>query len=232
MYEQEYKELKSQRVPGYIMIGIAIFVLVFFGSFCFGGMIRKIGKNETVEADRVTIEISYGDEDSSDTYKPTYYYTVGRKKYTYTPWYYTNIGVEDMKDTTLYYNSSDPSKVVPEYQTKFYWSSGFVIVFAGIFACIGLGILIGTIKKERKLKHLQEHGTLFRNLPCRVVQTNTYVNEEPVIKIEIDYVGPDGELIVFSQKKIGDYDEEVQTADLLVDQNDLSMYYIDFNIEQ
>ena len=229
MYESEYKELKHEKITGYIFLVVGIFVLIFFGSFFFTGMIRKIGKNETVEADRVTIDVSYGED--SNTYRPTYYYTVKRKKYTYTPIVYTSIGVQDMKDTTLYYDSSDPSKVVPEYQTKFYWSYLIVLIFPAVFGGIGIVTLAGTLKKERKLKHLEEHGTLIRNLPCRVVPTNTYVNEEPVINIELDYVGPDGELIVFKQKKIGYYDD-AKTADLLIDPNDLSMYYIDFEIEE
>lgn len=231
MYESEYEDLKREKTTGLIFIGIAAIVLIFFGAFFFGGMIRKIGKNETVEADRVTIDISYGDEESSDTYRPTYYYTVKGKKYKYTPFAYTNIGVEDMKDPTLYYHSSDPSKAVAEYETKFYGTYFIIVFLAGIFAVVGSIIFFGALKKEKKLRHLEDHGTLFKNLPCRVIDTNSSVNDEPVIIIEVDYQAPNGETIVFKQKKIGDYGS-AETADLLIDPNDLSMYYIDFNIEQ
>lgn len=232
MYDLDYSKVKSNKIVGIIIICIALLLGMFFTSIFFDGMIRKMNTDETVIADRVTIEISYEEDEEGEeyeTFRPTYYYQVEGRAYKYTPSYYTSYGVEDMKDKTLYYNSSEPEYPVAKYETIFYSGYWFFVVVIVVFIVAGVGFIISSFKLKKKLNHLEEKGILLNNLPCKVLETNAYVNDEPVLLIEADYILSSGELIKFKTKKVGEF-YDLKTIDVLVDPDDLSIYHMDVNI--
>jgi hypothetical protein len=87
-------------------------------------------------------------------------------------------------------------------------------------------------RKVKKIHYLERYGALIRNIPYSMVKTNTVVNGVPIKRIAIEYTLRDGtKTILHSEKrldhKLSDGDGKV---DLLIDPNNESNYYIDFNI--
>lgn len=79
---------------------------------------------------------------------------------------------------------------------------------------------------------LAETGTLIKNLPYKVKPTGTVINGNSIYCIEVIYELKNGTKIPFRSE--GKYDGQLSrgdgTVDLLIDPNDHSNYFIDFEI--
>ena len=113
------------------------------------------------------------------------------------------------------------------------------ILFDLPFIIIGVVLLYVGIKankkhkvKIEKLKKLTQIGVLIKNLPYDVKPTGTIVNGRSVYCIEIMYELDNGTKIplISEGRHDGQLSSEEGTVDLLIDPNDYSNYYIDFEI--
>lgn len=231
MYNIDYKNIKANY--GFFAIFLAMGLLFFFvfGYFSWGGALKKIGKNGIAECTKIDIETIDGDE--STTYKPTFYYKVDGITYAYTMPYATNVNVGGMqKNKYIYYDLDNPSKCVSAYETEITGSSIFVLLFTSVFPLIGILGISYTYKNVKKIKKLAENGTLIKGLPYRLINSNTSVNGRALPAILVEYTLPTGETREFLGHPRYDYKlkDEDGLVDLLIDLDNPSNYYVDFDI--
>ena len=112
------------------------------------------------------------------------------------------------------------------------------LVISLIFIIIGIGFIVVAFKVKKntnreieRVKKLAQTGILIKNLSYELVPSGTIINGVPVYCIKVLYDNNGTEVPFVSNPKysgkLGDIDG---TADLLVDPNDFSNYYIDFEI--
>ena len=232
MYNIDYKNIKAGY--GFFAIFLAMGLLFFFvfGYFSWGGAIKKIGKDGIAECTKVDIETIDGDE--STTYKPTFHYKVDGITYAYTMPYSTNVNVGGMqKNKYIYYDLDNPSKCVSAYETEITGSGIFILLFTSVFPLIGILGISNVYKSVKKTKKLAETGTLIKGLPYRMVNSNTSVNGRALPAILVEYTLPTGETREFLGHPRYDYKlkDGDGLVDLLVDLDNPSNYYIDFDIQ-
>lgn len=231
MYNINYKNIKKGYgfyIP-FLILGL-IFVLLL-SCFAFQGQVRKFFMDSEVKA--YNVEIDKIKSSNSTTFKPIYYYIVNDVEYIYSTPFSTNIAVSSMTEkNTIYYKKTNPSSCVSEYETTIHIGYLIFIPFFLIFPIVGI-IGIKNIKKNiKRIKWLAENGTLIKGLKYELVNTNKRVNGAPLRAIQVDYELPSGSTI----KLTGDdrYDFKTFDADglvdLLIDSNDPTNYYIDFEI--
>ncbi|MDR2336681.1 MAG: hypothetical protein LBE03_01090 [Candidatus Nomurabacteria bacterium] len=100
----------------------------------------------------------------------------------------------------------------------------FILIF--VIHCINIH------RKVKKIHYLERYGILVKDLPYEMQDSGMVVNDVPIKRIAIEYTLQDGtKTFLFGEKrldnKLGDADGKV---DMLIDPNDQSNYYIDFNI--
>ena len=85
----------------------------------------------------------------------------------------------------------------------------------------------------KKMNELATYGKLIRGLEFETIPSSTYINGRNVPQIKIKYQMPDGTIReLISDKRYDMIDGAYgKTVDLLIDENDPSTYYIDFNIQ-
>lgn len=125
-------------------------------------------------------------------------------------------------------------------------SYSFDFTFAFVHACIdlviiGIGVLLfsigfnGVRKANSDLERvmvLSQRGILIKNIPYEIVLSNVYINGNPICCLKIIYKSATGTEIplISDQKFNGIYPDKDGTCDLLIDSNDYSNYFIDFEI--
>ena len=100
-------------------------------------------------------------------------------------------------------------------------------------------MVVSSIKSKKKAKNniervnkLAKTGVLIKNIPYDLKPTGTIINGEKIYYIQVLYESKSGKKIPLNSEPkyntiMGDKDG---TADLLIDPNDISNYYIDFEI--
>lgn len=99
-----------------------------------------------------------------------------------------------------------------------------------------IGIAIFTKKKHKellnKIDYLRFHGTLIKGLEYKVKNSNVEVNGNNIPILVVTYENKAGKTMSLESepKYNGILNNEDGTVDLLIDENDYSNYYIDFEI--
>ena len=115
------------------------------------------------------------------------------------------------------------------------FSAAFIIIpliVAIPFILIGRNGIKDVDKQIEKLKKLSKTGILIKNLKYEVVSTGTVINGRKIYAIKVNYTTKSGVKIPLTseEKHDGQLSREDGTVDLLIDPNDHSNYYIDFEI--
>jgi len=105
---------------------------------------------------------------------------------------------------------------------------------------IGIAILVARSKYKKKMKKeieraekLSTKGILVKNIPYKAVETGTMVNGYYYKCLQVNFKNSQGvEIPLYSETKfdIEKNMEKDKTADLLIDPDDYSNYFIDFEI--
>lgn len=127
----------------------------------------------------------------------------------------------------------------------FYFGSDWSVVFPFVLfvllmqAGMGVGLfLLGSffgkriIKDKKKKKNLKFNGVLIKNMSYDIASTGSVVNGVPIYAIKVIYVDSNGtEIPLISKKEYNGHALDKDGAvDLLIDPNDYTNYYIDFEI--
>ena len=102
-----------------------------------------------------------------------------------------------------------------------------------MFTFIGIFGIVKTRKKINNMKYLCKFGILIKDLEYELVPSGIEINNKVIYSIQVDYKKPDGTIIkVKSSPKYDMNIDDDGRVDLLIDPNNLDLYYIDFKIEQ
>lgn len=231
MYDINYRNLRKGISFGLIFFIIGLFFLLIIGYVTFGGIIKKMFMDSSVEAYKIEENCS-SDEDSTSCY-PIYSYRVNSNRYTCKVIGSVGSSV-NKKYNKVYYDSKNPSDCVVEYSTK---PNFIIIIFLFIpiiSVAIGLRHIVNTIKKIRKVKYLANNGTLISGLAYTLKDTGMAINGREIMAPVVDYTLPSGAVVPLVGDARYDYKlcDSDGKVDLLIDMNDISNYYIDFEIKK
>lgn len=229
MYKINYKLVRTSSIFGYIFFGIGLFILIVMGSLSF----FIINPKGNYEGKTTATDISTNCKTEDDGYMcaPIYKYEVNGITYTYKSNTYSN--VEDFPDI-IYYDINNPENATSKWDKQFGYFLLLFLIIPIIFIIIGLCFIIPTEKRVKKLKHLSQYGTLYKNLPYQINGSNVSINGRQLPRVEVKFQLPTGEEKIYKGSPRMDFktQDEDGYVDLLLDMENPDNYYLDFNIEQ
>ena len=86
------------------------------------------------------------------------------------------------------------------------------------------------VAKKSKYKYLANHGVLIKKLKYRVIHRDLSNHNYKICFLEVNYEDKDGNIIKLKSHPFYDDKFPSDRVDLLIDPNDYTNYYIDFNI--
>ena len=231
MYDINFKNLKKQKGFYAIFLFAGLFFFIIMGGIIFSSFAKEKQMDASVMSSRV--EIRESSSSDGTMYSPVYYYTVDGKEYACTSTTSSNIYPSE-ENKLVKYNSKAPGSCVSEYDKN---SNVIFIIFMLlpiIFIAVGLINILKVNKRIKQIKALNNTGKLIKGLPYRMENTGAKVNDVPIQRPVVDYVLPNGTTISLQgdprhDRKHFDGDGMV---DLLVDENDPTNYFIDFEINR
>ena len=205
---------------------ILLTIPIFKSIFIYTGTISdfKYEKNEIFDREEGTYHTKYD-----------FFYSVDEKNYICN---LVDISYNTFLDGELneiYYNPRNPNDCMVEHvevETLFF--SFFMSIFAFTFGGIGYYYLFKTYKKIRDIKYLNYNGTLVKKLPYSFEDTNMSVNGYNIRKLIVEYRLPNGTVVKLAGDGRFDHKEcdEDGLVDILIDLNDPSKFFIDFEINR
>jgi len=238
MYGLKYDNVKK----GYFFHGLVAFVgIILFlglGYTSYKNHMYKLSYDSTVIIDRV--------EPHRMPFIHTYYYTVDGKEYSHEEIeseiiekdgavYYKTSNSNDYRferNDVIYYKSSNPNECLTENEFNSIPEYGFLPILGILIFLSGIINIIRTKKTIEKMKWLSVNGTLIQDLDCQIIcKWNIF---RPMYArsthIVVNYTNSHGRTLkLVSDRKYFLLDKP-KTADLLIDQNDASNFYIDSHI--
>ena len=231
MYDINLKNVKTQRLIYKIILYIGIFILLILDGIVAINIIRVKSFDSYIVTRNIEIE-SYTDADGDIMYKPIYNYNVNGKSYKCKPASSTS-NKPNTRNGKVYYDSKKPSRCTTDYSIK---ANKILIILNFIpvgFLIPGILLTSRVNKKIKKIKKLNETGTLVKGLPYTLENTNVSVNGQTLPRIKVEYTLPTGELTTLTSDAIFDTKKaDSSTVDLLIDENDTENYFLDFEINR
>lgn len=209
---------------------IFIFSLVFILFFSIIGLKDIINVSSTYNR-KVKSNISEYIPTDNNMYKKVYYFDADNRQFSCLDSVVINNKNNQIDKKTIYYNFEDPNVCT----TNIIKKTNLIVYIFIILLCIPLLIgLIGMIKinkKLNKIKMLSKCGKLVKNLQYEVVEMKKK-NGNILYKAKTKYKFKNQVLILYSESI---YDKklfkEYSKIDLLINENDVNDYYLDFNIQ-
>ena len=209
---------------------IFIFSLAFILFFSIIGLKDIINVSSTYNR-KVKSNISEYIPTDNNMYKKVYYFDADNRQFSCLDSVVINNKNNQIDKKTIYYNFEDPNVCT----TNIIKKTNLIVYIFIILLCIPLLIgLIGMIKinkKLNKIKMLSKCGKLVKNLQYEVVEMKKK-NGNIIYKAKTKYKFKNQVLILYSESI---YDKklfkEYPTIDLLINENDVNDYYLDFNIQ-
>ena len=229
MYKVNLSNLNKGSIFYWIFLLIGVIILtvwIFIITFSVIDF-KKMDSNTTSTRVEATKNV---DSEGNTTYKAIYYYFIGDKEYACESNVSSNTYPEDK--TKIYYNSNNPNKC---YTDSFFT---FIFVFiitllVPILFIIFCGInLLNHHKRIDKIKKLCSTGRLIKNVKYETEDSGFVVNGRRILRAVVDYPLPDGTVLKLKSDPIynSTYLDDYEYIDILIDENDKSNYYLDFNI--
>lgn len=209
---------------------IFIFSLAFILFFSIIGL-KDIINVSSIYNRKVKSNISEYIPTDNNMYKKVYYFDADNRQFSCLDSVVINNKNNKIDKKTIYYNFEDPNVCT----TNIIKKTNLIVYIFIISLCIPLLIgLIGIIKinkKINKIKMLSKCGKLVKNLQYEVVEIKKK-NGNILYKAKTKYKVKNQVLILYSESI---YDKklfkEYPTIDLLINENDVNDYYLDFNIQ-
>lgn len=232
MYDINTKNVKKGRRFFYVFLLIGLLFLLIFGGIFVGSIVKLKSLDSTTLSTRVEVK-SYIDDEGTTMYSPVYFYEVNGKSYSCSSNSSSSIN-PGIENKNVYYDSANPSECITEYSKS---SNNIILIFLIIpivFILIAVINIAKINKRVKAIEELNQKGKLVKQLPYRLENTGMSVNNIPIQRPVIEYVLPTGSVITLRgdprhDKKHYDADGMV---DLLIDENNLDNYFIDFEINR
>ena len=244
MYSYSYYEMDNKIITLFMTLFVLIGILFIN---CIGFITDFINFNSTYN-EKIESNISEYIPTSNGKYKKVYYFSVGGKEYSCVDDIYSNSGNNDSEDSmTLYYNRDYPdvctTGVVNESNINLLISVPFFLIPIVILMVFFVRIK----RKMKKIKKLSKCGKLVKNLKYLTIDLNvdkTELDSKAGVNYKIRSAKNKGYIVVakykinnqehtFYSDKIYDKKlfKEYSTIDLLINENDVNDYFLDFNIQ-
>lgn len=232
MFDINIKNVKKGRRFFYLFLVIGILILFIIVLVFVSSTIKLNRLDSTVLSTSVEVK-SYVNDEGNTMYSPVYHYEVNGQKYSCGSNSSSSLN-PGTQNKNVYYDSNNPSDCMTQYS-----KSGNYIMLLFLFLPI-IFILIAVInirkvnKRVKLILELNQKGKLIKNLPYRLENTGMIVNNVPIQRPVVDYMLSSGATITLygdarHDKKHFDADGMV---DLLIDENNMDNYYIDFEINR
>ena len=232
MYDINTKNVRKGKNIFYFLLGFALFFIVVFGL----AFISTTTKSDSLNSETLSTGVdvkSYVNDEGTVMYKGVYYYEVDGINYICSSNVSTSShpGTENKK---VYYDSSNPSSCMVEHSSMIDYVMLIGLLVPMIFVIFALVNIRNINKRVKAINDLNKNGKLIKQLPYRLENTGTVVNGVPIKRLVIDYTLSSGVTIPLygdprNDRKFSDADGMV---DLLIDENNPSNYFIDFEINR
>lgn len=231
MYNIDFKNSKKGYIFGFIFFIIGLIITICFLFVSITTMNKKGKFDSSVRSTKIEYTVKKNDEGTT-MYSPVYHFKVDGINYTCKSGY-SSSSKSSKSDGLVYYNKNNPNDCMTQYDSK---SSNMFFIFSFIpliFVIIGIVMMLKVRKKINRIKYLSQNGTLIKNLPYTLENTNISVNGRNLQAIAVNYTLPNGTTVHLVGEARYDYktSDEDQLVDLLIDLNDPTNYFIDFNID-
>jgi hypothetical protein len=228
MFELNYQNIKNEKKFSLIFLIVGLILIVASLSIFF---ILRANKNSLDKQTNTTYieENGYYDDEGDYLYSPIYYYRVNGIEYSC-----KSSGSSSSRPSstgTVYYSSKNPSKCMTDFSVDMSWFILIGTALGGIAFTIGIFTIRGPIKEKKKMKYLEKNGKLIKGIPFRLEGTNRYFNGYQMQRIIAYYTQSNGLIIELKSSPKCIYDSTRTVIDLLIDPNDTSNYYMDFDIK-
>lgn len=219
--------LKTNKLMYKIIFIFSLAFILLFSIFA----LKDIINVSSIYNRKVKSNISEYIPTDNNMYKKVYYFDADNRQFSCLDSVVINKKNNQIDKKTIYYNFEDPNVCT----TNIIKKTNLIVYMFIISLCIPLLIgLIGMIKinkKINKIKMLSKCGKLVKNLQYEVVETKKK-NGNILYKAKTKYNFKNQVLILYSESI---YDKklfkEYPTIDLLINENDVNDYYLDFNIQ-
>lgn len=219
--------LKTNKLMYKIIFIFSLAFILLFSIFA----LKDIINVSSIYNRKVKSNISEYIPTDNNMYKKVYYFDADNRQFSCLDSIVINNKNNQIDKKTIYYNFEDPNVCT----TNIIKKTNLIVYMFIISLCIPLLIgLIGMIKinkKINKIKMLSKCGKLVKNLQYEVVETKKR-NGNILYKAKTKYKFKNQVLILYSESI---YDKklfkEYPTIDLLINENDVNDYYLDFNIQ-
>lgn len=227
-----YNESKGKGTAGIGISFLLIILCTFFLARDISVLVRLDSKTTSYDMDVITEERRDDDGNYYEEYSPVYLYEVNDEKYSCPSNNYSRIHPINKKET-IYYNSKNPKECASNINiiNGIIIYSFLIIIFVIIF--IFSNISITKINKLYKnIEILNNKGKLIKGLPFRVEYRKHLGKKYPIIVI--DYKKRDGSVITLKSdiRVDGISKTKDNLADLVIDEDDNNIYFIDFDINR
>lgn len=209
----------------YSVFGISGLILAIFLSFLtFSGILKRTKMDSQITSSEV--EIIHDDEGAG---MPVYTYNVNGKDYKCNLGYYSDIYTSKQK--IVHYKSSNPADCSVEGGV---FNVGIIVGFliAGVFIFLGLRNILKVAKQIKRVEELSKFGKLIKGLPYFLKNTGMSKFGKEIKVPVVSYTLPSGTVVDLEGDPRFDYKitDSDGCVDLLIDENNPSNYFIDFNI--
>ena len=223
MYNINYKKYNIELIMGLILLIIGILFLSLYMNKVFNGALRKLFLDSEIEA------VKINENKKGDLYSPVYIFKVDDEMY-YCEVENASKIKPNRDETFVFYDSKDPNNCVSEYEATPNMIS-YVIMFFPMFSIsLGLFAIVLSLKDIRKLNNLEKNGTLIKNVIYKIEEIE--IKKRKFIKvIGVDYKLNNGDTIHLISDIPRKDIEILGYIDLLIDENNLNNFYMDFNLK-
>ncbi len=219
MYVINYRRNLKDYTAGKVFLCIGIILFIILGYAVMGPIVKRLLCNAEVPAKDIDYN-SYTNPNNRDIYySPTYYYVVNGKNYSCVLNTSSTNEISDYPNI-VYYNKSHPNICTTKYHMVAVLENYIILLFPFIFIGFGLFSFIKGRRIKKRLDYLCEHGVLIKDLKYKHNRNNNVLVEYN------DKVYYGSNKYLTSELKSSD------VIDMLIDPDDDSNYYIDFNIKK
>lgn len=223
MYNINYKKYYKELIIGFILLIIGVLLTSLYMNYVFKGAFKKLFLDSQVRA------IQIKENNNEGLYSPVYIFEVNNKKY-YCEVENASKVKPDRKEILVFYDKNNPNNCVNEYEATPSIYSYIILFFPMFSISLGLFAITLSLKDIRKLNYLEKKGKLIKNFIYKIEELE--IKRRKFIKvIGIDYKLDNGEIIHLisdlPKKKI----DVLGYIDLLIDENNLNNFYMDFNLK-
>lgn len=228
MYNINYKKYHKELIFGFILLIIGILFLSLYMSYVFKGAFKKLFLNEKVES--INIDVNKMVTDDGILYSPVYEFKVNNMVY-YCDVENASKIKPNKKELLVYYDSNNPNNCVNEYEASPSIYSYIILFFPMFSIALGLFAIVFSIKDIKVLNNLEKKGTLIKNLIYKIEEIE--IKKRKTIKvIGVDYIFEDGSIVHLISDIPKEDIDMFGYIDLLIDENNINNFYIDFNIKK